>query len=134
VVEYAGCITGQNDWKVKDGYRIKCMISRRLNLVWDGDFIAKRDAIVAPLRERCKQTLPDGKNNPIPTRSGGFNAGPRYSCGNDFSVDIYGARSTSVTADDGLVSVIAYRRRLDVRECRLRPRLSKRFQRRSGSR
>jgi hypothetical protein len=72
------CREGQNNWKVKDGYRLKCSAHSTVYLGWDGDYAAGRDAMLSGMANFC---VVDGLANvdyhtPITETV----LGPNYSC------------------------------------------------------
>lgn len=99
VVEFAACGWGQNNAKVKDGYRTRCSINRTVYLVWDGDFTGKRDAIAARLRQSCTEVTTNGDGGSTPGREFGFILGPGYECGPGLSIALAWASGVGASRD-----------------------------------
>lgn len=76
---YTECELGQNNWKVKDGYRLKCSAHSLVFLGWDRDYASGRDAMLAGMANFCVVT---GLANVVEHPPGDTSTvlGPNYSC------------------------------------------------------
>lgn len=79
---YTTCREGQNNWKVKDGYRLQCKAHSLVFFGWDGDYTAGRDTMLQAMASFCvlasSGDVADGSPSdtlPVP--------GPNYSCSPD---------------------------------------------------
>lgn len=76
---YTGCREGQNNWKVKDGYRLQCSAHSLVYFGWNGDYAAGRDRMLAAMASFC--TVTGLENVPAGTPDGDSTlVGPNYSC------------------------------------------------------
>jgi len=50
---YTECIEGQNNWKMHQGFRLRCRAHSLSYLGWDGDFAAGRRAVITTVQEQC---------------------------------------------------------------------------------
>lgn len=75
---YTECVVGQNNWKVKDGYRLKCSAHSLVFLGWDGDYATGRDAMLSGMASFCVVTGSENvvKRTPITSTV----LGPNYTC------------------------------------------------------
>lgn len=76
---YTECREGQNNWKRKDGYRLKCSAHSTVYLGWDGDYASGRDAMLTGMANFCAldSAANVGKRPPSDTSTV---LGPNYSC------------------------------------------------------
>jgi hypothetical protein len=72
------CREGQNNWKVKDGYRLKCSAHSTVYLGWDGDYATGRDAMLSGIAGFC--TADGSDTDKIPPSDSSTALGPDYSC------------------------------------------------------
>ena len=75
---YTDCREGQNNWKVKDGYRLKCSAHSTVFLGWDGDYATGRDAMLTGMASFCAVTGLADVVKRTPNTS--TVQGPNYSC------------------------------------------------------
>jgi len=75
---WTACKEGQNNWKVKDGYRLKCAAHSTVFLAWDGEYAAGRDAILQAAASACAVTSGAYPQEQTPMTRGLL--GPDYSC------------------------------------------------------
>jgi hypothetical protein len=76
---YTECREGQNNWKVKDGYRLKCSAHSTVYLGWDGDYATGRDAMLSAMASFCAVTgLANVDKHPAGETLATL--GPNYSC------------------------------------------------------
>jgi hypothetical protein len=89
---YTECREGQNNWKVKDGYRLKCSAHSTVYLGWDGDYATGRGAMLSGMASFCvvtglanvdKHTSDDVSTvlGPLYSCSGGFEGGSQILSG-----------------------------------------------------
>ncbi len=75
---WTACKEGQNNWKVKDGYRLKCAAHSTVFFAWDGDYATGRDAILQTAASACAVTSGAYPQDKTPMTRGLL--GPDYSC------------------------------------------------------
>ena len=75
---YTDCRDGQNNWKVKDGYRLKCSAHSTVFLGWNGDYATGRDAMLTGMASFCAVTGLENVVKRTPNTSTVL--GPNYSC------------------------------------------------------
>jgi len=76
---YLTCNEGQNNWKVRDGYRLRRTAHSLVFFGWNGMYEAGRVGVLAKMASLCTLSylLGDGVNPPSDYRS---EDGPDYSC------------------------------------------------------
>lgn len=75
---YTTCVEGQNNFKRKDGYRLKCEAHSSVYLGWNGDYAKGRDAMLSAMASFC---VSDGSDVVAHAPSGTTTVwGQNYSC------------------------------------------------------
>jgi len=94
---YTTCLEGQNNWKVKDGYRLQCKAHSSVFFGWDGDYTVGRNTMLQAMASICvlasSGDVPDGSPGDTVTLFG-----PNYSCTPDLNGHslILSGRATTV--------------------------------------
>lgn len=109
---YTTCREGQNDWKMKDGYRLQCQAHSLVFFGWDGDYTDGRDTLLKAMASFCVLAsggdVPDGPPGDTVTLFG-----PNYSCAPNLEGHslLLSGRATTVlvTPDSWLTSFDAER-------------------------
>lgn len=109
---YTTCREGQNNWKVKDGYRLQCQAHSLVFLGWDGDYTAGRDTMLQAMASFCVlASSGDVAGGPPSDTSPVW--GPNYSCSPDLEgySALLSGRATAVllTPESWLATYVAQR-------------------------
>ena len=109
---YTTCHEGQNNWKVKDGYRLQCQAHSLVFFGWNGDYTAGRDRMLKALASLCALASSGDVSDLVPAGDVAL-FGPNYSCSPDLKghSKLLSGRATTVltTPDSWLTSFDAER-------------------------
>ncbi len=109
---YTTCREGQNNWKVKDGYRLQCQAHSLVFLGWDGDYTAGRDTMLQAMASFCVLAS-SGDVAAGPPSDTSPMWGPNYSCSPDLEgySALLSGRATAVllTPESWLATYVAQR-------------------------
>jgi len=99
---YTWCRAGQNNWKVHDGFRLRCGVAGRSYSAWTGDFEEVRTAARESLSSRCSG--PDGQ--PVKTVPSPQLETPmeRYTCAGATSVTLIFASPVGLLDSDSVIN------------------------------
>lgn len=96
------CSLGQNNWKVHDGYRLRCSAVVLLFLAWSGDYGQVRDAVRADVTKSCSGPALDVSDDPPSPRAP--TTVEEYECGQDRTVAVEFASTEGISEADTLVN------------------------------
>lgn len=96
------CSLGQNNWKVHDGYRLRCGAAVTSFLAWSGEYGQVRDAVRAEVAKSCSGPALDVGDDPpsprVPTTA------EEYECGQGRRIVLKFALPRSLLTTDTLVN------------------------------
>lgn len=107
---YTTCREGQNNWKVKDGYRLQCQAHALVFLGWDGDYTAGRDTMLKAMASFCVLASSGDVADGSPSDTWPI-LGPNYSCSPDLEgySQLLSGRATTVLVGQTWLSFDAKR-------------------------
>lgn len=95
------CVEGQNNWKVHDGYRLRCGVTGRLYSGWSGDFESVRTAARQSLGTSCAG--PDYPRTTWVPEPGAPTTMEDYNCTGGVTISLVFASTASLSSSDSLV-------------------------------
>lgn len=109
---YTTCSEGQNNWKVRDGYRLQCQAHSLVFFGWDGDYAAGRDTMLRAMASFCSVTGLQNVSDGPPSGTSTI-LGPNYFCSPDLNGHsaLLSGRATAVlvTPESWLATYVAQR-------------------------
>lgn len=95
------CRTGDNNWKVHDGYRLLCSANGRVYSSWSGDFGGVRNRAEESLTTACSDPVTEPVHlTPGPTAP---IDGGRWQCPGGVTITLTFATSVGLSADDRIL-------------------------------
>lgn len=98
---YTWCVRGQNNWKVRDGFRLKCGATGRVFSAWTGEFESVRSEARKAILARC-----DGPAGPLVKHvpSPQWETEPeQYECSDGTTINLVFASTIGLSDTDSIV-------------------------------